>query len=94
MSGDSRMFKRSTSLTLRAVAQAVALSKTVLSPLRCWMKTGMETVYMETGITGPLGVRRRKSSLPQNALSFYVALSTSKRTAVTSISLALVLLAV
>src|SRR6516162_10083447 len=53
MSGDSRIFNRSVSFTLRAAAQAPAFSRTVLSPFRCWMKTGIETVYMETGIVLP-----------------------------------------
>jgi hypothetical protein len=26
------------------------LSRTALRPLRCWMKMGMDTVYMETGM--------------------------------------------
>jgi hypothetical protein len=46
LSGDCRMFKRSASLTLRAAAYA----RTALRPLRCWMKMGMDTVYMETGM--------------------------------------------
>ena len=50
LSGDCRMFKRSASLTLRAAAHAAALSRTALRPLRCWMKMGMDTVYMETGM--------------------------------------------
>ena len=50
MSGDSRMLSRSASLTLRAVAQAAALSSTPDRPFRCCMKTGIETEYMETGM--------------------------------------------
>ena len=50
MSGDSRMLSRSASLTLRAAAQAAALSSTPDRPLRCCMKTGIETEYIETGM--------------------------------------------
>src|SRR6187431_1427117 len=50
MSGDSRMFRRSASLILRAAAQATALSSTPDRPFRCCMKTGMDTEYMETGM--------------------------------------------
>jgi hypothetical protein len=30
------------------------LSRTVLRPLRCWVKTGMETVYIETDMESAL----------------------------------------
>src|SRR5882724_4776346 len=50
MSGDSRMFKRSASLTLRVAAQAAALSSTPDRPFKCCMKTGMDTEYIETGM--------------------------------------------
>src|SRR5258707_5721341 len=50
MSGESRMFRRSASLTLRAAAQAAALSSTPDRPFRCCMKTGIDTEYIETGI--------------------------------------------
>src|ERR1043166_8105 len=50
MSGDSRMLSRSASLTLRAAAQAAALSSTPARPFKCCMKTGMDTEYMETGM--------------------------------------------
>src|SRR3954468_7070428 len=50
MSGDSRMWSKSASLTLRAAAQAAALSSTPDRPFRGCMKTGIETEYIETGM--------------------------------------------